>query len=88
MKKSAIKAVFHGERGNDQLMAMTEEEHKLACIVSDTYDELAKNLTPEQLKLHKSFEDARDDEFIEEIDNHYVEGFKLGLLIGIECMEE
>lgn len=88
MKKSVIKAIFNGERGNGQQIKTTEEEHRLAGVVSDTYDELIKRLSPEQLKFHETFNKAREYAFIEELDNNYVEGFKLGLLIGIECMED
>ena len=88
MRKSVIKAIFNGERGTAERMSMTEEEHNLMSVVSDTYDELLNALAPEQKKLHEKFIDARESAFCEELDNHYVEGFKLGLLIGIECMED
>lgn len=88
MKKSVIKEVFNGFRGTAELMAMTEEEHKLLSVASDTYDEFLKELTPKQKELHDKFIDARESASCEELDNYYVEGFKLGLLIGIECMDD
>ena len=88
MKKSIIRQLFNGQRGMANLMKMTDEEHRLISIVSDTYDELINELTPKQKELHDKFIDARDGACCEEADTHYVEGFKLGLLIGIECMEE
>lgn len=54
MKKSVIKAIFNGERGTAERMAMTEEEHKLMSVVSDTYDELLNALAPEQKNCRRN----------------------------------
>lgn len=88
MNKSIIKQIFNGFKGTAEQMRLTEQERILARDVSDAYDELKQRLTPEQLKFLNAFENAIEEEHIEELDHFYVEGFKLGLLIGIECMDE
>lgn len=85
MKSSAIKQIFQDASNS---MKLTEEERELLSVVSDTYDELLKELTPRQKQLHDKFIDAREDSFCEEMENIYKEGFKFGLRLGIECMDD
>ena len=49
------------------------------------YNKLKENLSPEDLKLFKEYlelYDERVDKFAEE---NYIDGFKIGLWIGVEC---
>lgn len=87
MKKSVIKDIFHGFRGNVETMTRAPETKKYAGLVSDSYDELIKRLSPEILEYHQKFVDALESNFSEEVDFFFCEGFKLGLLIGLEVME-
>ena len=52
------------------------------------YDELKEKLSPELWELHRKFVDLVEGNCSEEADFYFVEGFKLGLLIGIECAEK
>lgn len=88
MKKSAIKDIFHGLRGNIEGMGTPKNDKENLSIVSDTYDELKEKLSPELLNLHQKLVDALESDWSEEVDFYFTEGFKLGVLIGIECMEE
>lgn len=65
-----------------------EDKENFMGIVCEAYEELEKKLSPELFKLHEKFADALEGQLVKEIDFYFVEGFKLGLLIGIECMEE
>lgn len=56
-------------------------------IVCAAYDELKEKLSPELLNLHQKLVDALEGNWSSELDFYFVEGFKLGLQIGIECME-
>ena len=87
MKNSAIKDIFYGLRGQMDTMHMPKE-HFEKSTVSDSYDELIAKLSPELLKLHEKFVNALEGDYSEEVDFYFIEGFKLGLLIGIECMEK
>lgn len=86
MKKSAIKDIFHGFRGHIESMDIPTDKENLA-IVSDTYDELKEKLSPELINLHQKLIDALEGNWSDEVDFYFAEGFKLGLLIGIESME-
>ena len=87
MKKSVILDIFNGERGHRETMKMPDG-HFEKSQTADAYDELIEKLSPELLELHKKFTDALNDDHYEEVNFFFVEGFKLGLLTGIECAEE
>lgn len=86
MKKSAIKDIFHGVRGHIETMDLPKDNEN-ASNLCDAYNELERNLSPEQLKLHQKVVDALEGDWSQEVDFYFAEGFKLGLLIGIECSE-
>ena len=89
MKKSVIRAIFHGNRGQMETMqAFSEAYQEAASKRCDAYDAMKEKLDPEQLELQQKFSDAQEDIWYEEVNYYFVEGFKLGVLIGIECMEE
>lgn len=86
--KSAIKDIFHGFRGHMDTMQMPKEHFEVTgkklCKISD---EVKEKFSPESLKLHQKFVDMLQESNLEEIEFYFAEGFKLGLLIGLECIE-
>lgn len=86
MKKSAIKDIFYGFRGHVETMKMPKDENK-SISICNIYEELKEKLTPELLALHQKLVDTLENNWSEEIDFYFTEGFKLGILIGIECNE-
>lgn len=89
MKKSAILDIFNGFRGHRDTINMPKEIIKKNMgKVCDTYEELKEKFSPEMLNLHQKFVDALEDNWSFELDFYFVEGFKLGLLIGIECISD
>lgn len=82
---SAIKDIFHGLKGHMETMHMPKEHFENSENLCNVYDELKEKLSPEILKLHKKFVDLLESGYSEEIDFYFVEGFKLGILIGLEC---
>jgi|GEM_PF-2468427 hypothetical protein len=89
MKKSAIRDIFNGKRGDCGTMYDgSREARELADKLSDAYDLLVKKLSPETMEYHKKYLDALESSHIEEVDFYFVEGFKLGLSVGIEATEE
>ncbi|MCL2374918.1 MAG: hypothetical protein FWC82_00100 [Firmicutes bacterium] len=87
MKKSTIKDIFYGSKGHKETMIMPRSNNKNLKLVSNTYDKLKCKLSPELLTLHQKLVDNLEHIWNNEIDFYFIEGFKLGLLIGIECME-
>ena len=88
MKKSVIREVYYGNRGRFDLIETTEEYKKLSDKTSEAMDELCKGLPPEQKAKFNAVCDFIADENSEYEDTVFAEGFKLGLMIGIECSEE
>lgn len=88
MKKSAIKDIFNGTRGDMETMKMPQKRNENLDIVCDYIDELKEKLSPELFALHENVINGLESNFIEEVNFYFVEGFKLGLLIGVECMED
>lgn len=86
MNKSVIKDIFHGVRGQMETMHNTTKEYN--TLLSDKYDQLIANMSPEILKYHKEFIDALESNQCDEIDFFFCEGFKLGLQIGLEVMDK
>lgn len=87
MKKSVILDIFHGVKGHMDTMTMPAGNKKNSKVVCDTYDDLKEKLSPELFKLHQRFVDALECDWSDEVDFFFAEGFKLGLLIGVECIE-
>lgn len=88
MKCSVIRDIFNGDRGNIQAMRMPKEYRKYIAQLTEAYEKLEPVLSSEQLKMHNKFVRALEMNQSEEIDFYFVEGFKLGLLIGMECSGE
>lgn len=84
MNKSVITEVFCEFRENIRL---TEQGRKLMKNIDTAYCDLEKRLTDEQLKLFGAFEDAMHQQHSDELETYFINGFRLGLLIGIECMD-
>lgn len=86
---SVILDIFNGVREHRETMNMPQDViRKNMNAVCDSYDELKENLSPQLLNLFQKHVDSLEDNWSDELDFYFVEGFKLGLLIGIECMEE
>jgi len=88
MKASAIMQIFYGEKGHFETIKQSVEESKLLDKVIEIEEELKKKLSPELLELYKKVSDVIDMLHSESSDNHFLEGFKLGLRVGMEANED
>lgn len=88
-QKSAILQMFYGQRGNAESIKRFDDGNDIINAADSNYIELCKKLKsqPELLDLFIKYKDSMDDLLIREIDNHFAEGFKFGLLIGVEAGE-
>lgn len=86
-QNSAIMQMFYGRRGNADNIGCTPEYTELLTAVSDAYDCLCKKLEPdtELWELFLKYKDALEEMHVCEVGDHYAEGFKFGLLIGVEA---
>lgn len=88
MKKSIITELFNGNRGHIETMTMPKEHFDYSVKeVADAYEKMLEKLTPEQVDYLHKFERANLKSQSEEVDFYFCEGFKLGLLIGIEASD-
>lgn len=85
MQNSIIKEMFFGNCGNYENMKRTENEDKLAEIFNNIYSEYTINFTKEQKHTLDQLIKANEDLWGEIADEHYFYGFKVGILIGVEC---
>lgn len=62
------------------------EEYQSYCIKeNDAYNKLSKELNQEQLKLLDKYIELSQNSNEIEVKERYKQGFKTGILIGIEC---
>lgn len=83
--QSIIEEIFYGRRGQSENIELGEEYHKLGGEGLEIYNKFYPTLTEEQKKM---FDDIFWTEAGQEAENvriHYVEGFKIGFLIAVEC---
>jgi hypothetical protein len=89
MKKSIINQIFNGQRGSSESFGVKSEQWEKATeAVIKFMEQMKKEFSPEHYALFQKFEDTFGILRYEECDAHYVEGFRIGVLVGIECAEE
>ncbi len=87
MKKSVITDIFNGKRDFAAMRCKSEESEAAERKICAAHDALMKKLSPEQMALHEELVFSLEGAHIEEVDFFFAEGFKLGLLVGIEAAE-
>ncbi len=85
MQNSIIKEMFFGNCGNYENIKRTENEDKLSEIFNNLYCEYTINYTKEHKSTLDQLIDANEDLWSEIAKEHYFYGFKIGLLVGVEC---
>ncbi|MDE6691199.1 MAG: hypothetical protein K2K04_04430 [Clostridia bacterium] len=88
-QKSAVLQMFYGENGKADYITYPPEEDKLLDEVDKYYDLMCEKLKPQEglFELFEKFRESLENLRSFEADNYYAEGFKFGLLIGIEAGE-
>jgi hypothetical protein len=87
MKKSIISEMYYGRRRGDE-MGRSEQYEILYNNQQICEEALLKNFLPEQITQYEKCQEAAVLLLAEECRAHYVEGFRLGVLVGIECAEQ
>lgn len=88
MKISIIKDIFYGKRGHSETIKESEEYWNLIDQAAKISEELIKGLTEKQKELLNKLEHTEMGLESEAAFSHFTEGFKIGVLMGIECMDE
>jgi len=79
-----LEELFNGNI-QEVFRTMSKEYKTMKKKESVAYDNLAKVLNDEQLKLLDNYIEASQDSNEIEVKERYKQGFKTGVLIGIEC---
>lgn len=88
-QKTAVMQMFYGQRvDSDKIKCSPEYDECLhkAIEYSSKLCEKLKDM-PEVMELFTQYNDWTDRAYALEVDAYYAEGFKFGLLIGIEAGE-
>ena len=86
MKKSMILQIFSGKRGaHDQVPVVDKDYLKEA---NEVYEKMEESLSKEQFDMLNDFIKKDGIAHCVEMDAYFLEGFKIGLRIGVECMDE
>lgn len=90
MKKStAIMQMLYGQRGNANAIKDNAKVKERMDTVNACYEKMREALEdlPEIWKLFNEYIESTTLFHLDELDEHYEEGFQFGLLIGIEAGE-
>lgn len=87
--KSAIAQMYHHGRGSVESLTVSKECADKLGEADEKYNKLKEKLSLQKdlWQLFKDFENAVSDVRAEECADSYAEGFKFGLLLGIEAGE-
>ncbi len=88
MSHSIIEDLYYGKRGLSETIPISEEYKKILNDIVDKENILTKNFTKDQKNLYFDISLLYGSLQSEHGLATYIEGFKIGLRIGIECMEQ
>lgn len=89
MKNSAIRQMFDNERGASSDIPSTEEEDDLVRKAMNLEIQLREKMAgnDELIALYEKTFDAFEDVHSESAFNHYAEGFRFGVLMGLDVVK-
>ncbi len=87
MKNLEIKEMFYMKRKYRELIKATPEYIDKLETVCNLEDELRDALTQEQLNLYEKLIEVIEEINCKEVDFFFEKGFKLGLHMGVEAIE-
>ena len=85
--KSVIGQIYSGEWGNAKTIKESDEFWEITSEVSTLISVFAKTLNAEQKKQFDEILLKLDEQSTETCATHFKEGFKKGILLGIETNE-
>lgn len=88
-QKTAVMQMFYGQRVDSDKIKCPPEYHDCLHKAIEYNAKLCEKLKdmPEIMELFTQYNDWTDRAYALEVDAYYAEGFKFGLLIGIEAGE-
>ncbi len=88
--KSAIEQMCYGLRGTYESVKVTKRYTSIMGKVCDADEALTKLLKAgsEEDRLYRQFKEHIDEAACEECESYYKEGFRFGVLLGLDIAEE
>ena len=88
-QKSAILQMFYAQRGDGDKVKCASEYYEYIHKAGEYRKKLCEKFKdePEVLELFEQFNEWTELAYALEVDTNYQEGFKFGLLIGVEAGE-
>lgn len=88
--KSAIEQMRYGLRGTYESVKVTKRYTSIMGKVCDADEALTKLLKAgsEEDRLYRQFKEHIDEAAFEECESYYKEGFRFGVLLGLDIAEE
>lgn len=86
MKKSIIEEIYYDKLNVCEQVELSEEYKKISDEAYRFYKRLKNILNDEQKKIFEDFANSEIGVCAEGELLHFKEGFKLGLLLAIECL--
>ena len=86
--KSIIEEIYLGNRGCVETVKMSDEYWKTNHTVSEKTEEYKKMFNEEQQQRFLEFCESYTLLGAESALSHYKEGFKIGLLLALECLSD
>ena len=83
--RSIIKEIFYGTNGNSHNIKPSKNYFALGEKVTTLYNTIIKELSDEKIAELKKLCDLYCEMESEVADTHYIEGVKLGILLGVEA---
>ena len=87
--KSAILQMYYGRRGGNDQIDIDGDYYKHNQKMGEAYEKLREKIQPlqELWELFIKFNECANEVNADEVEASYLEGFKFGLLIGVEAGE-
>ena len=85
--ESKIREILNGNTGQPRHIEMTDKYREILKKIILAETELTKTLSKNQFEIFKNFDDLETELKSEFSEIYFTEGFKLGLLVGLECKE-
>lgn len=85
---SVIQDIFNGKKGHVETMHNKNKDKVLLDTLTTDHKNLISSLSPELLALHDKFVNSLELVHLQDVDFYFTQGFKLGLQIGIETMQD
>lgn len=84
--KSILEEIYYGNRGNAESLEFGDAYRKALTEGCEIYEKLEKGLNKKQKKLLSKLFWSDSEQEAEAVKAVYIEGFKIGFNIAVECL--